>query len=100
MSVGAPDDIRASHHVRKVVVTNERGLHARAAAKFVKLAGVFDAEVTVAKNDTVVPGGSIMALMMLAAGPGCELEVRAQGREAMAAVVALARLVEDRFHEE
>ena len=95
-----PDDIRAIHQARKVIVSNERGLHARAAAKFVKLAGAFNAEITVAKNDIVVPGRSIMALMMLAAGPGCELEVRARGPEANAAVAALAQLVMDRFHEE
>jgi len=96
----APDENHAAFRVRRVVVSNERGLHARAAAKFVKMAQAFDAEITVAKNDTVVPGRSIMALMMLAAGPGCELEVRAQGREAKAAVAALAQLVMDRFHEE
>lgn len=100
MSVGARNDIRAPYWVRKVIVSNERGLHARAAAKFVKLAAAFDADVTVAKNETEVPGGSIMALMMLAAGPGCELEVRARGREAEAAVAALTQLVVDRFDEE
>ncbi len=98
--MGAPNDIRTPYRVGKVIVSNERGLHARAAAKFVKLAATFDADVTVAKNETEVPGGSIMALMMLAAGPGCELEVRARGREAAAAVVALTQLVMDRFHEE
>ena len=65
--MGAPNDIRTPYRVGKVIVSNERGLHARAAAKFVKLAATFDADVTVAKNETEVPGGSIMALMMLAA---------------------------------
>ena len=85
---------------RTVTISNQRGLHARAAAKFVKLAGGFDAKVLVAKNDTVVPGASIMALMMLAAGPGCELELRADGPEAEAALDALERLVTDGFGEE
>ena len=86
--------------VREVTISNRRGLHARAAAKFVQLAGNFDAEVLVAKNETVVPGASIMALMMLAAGPGCELELRADGPEAEAALDALERLVTDGFGEE
>ena len=85
---------------RKVVISNQRGLHARAAAKFVKLADSFDAEVSVAKNETVVPGNSIMALMMLAAGPGCELELRADGAQAKDALRALERLITDGFGEE
>lgn len=86
--------------VRNVTISNRRGLHARAAAKFVQLAGNFDAEVLVAKNETVVPGASIMALMMLAAGPGCELELRAAGPDAEAALDALEWLVTDGFGEE
>jgi phosphocarrier protein len=85
--------------VRRVTVINARGLHARAAAKFVKLAATFNAEVTVVKNDTEVSGASIMGLMMLAATPGCELELRAQGPAASAAVVALADLIDNRFEE-
>ena len=61
-----------------VTIVNERGLHARAAAKFVKLASAFEAEITVVKNGTEVPGSSILGLMMLAAAPGCELELRAR----------------------
>ena len=85
---------------RKVTVVNGRGLHARAAAKFVKLAGVFEAEVVVAKRDTEVSGSSIMGLMMLAAAPGCELEVRATGASAEEAVAALAALIANGFDEE
>jgi len=85
---------------RVVTIANQRGLHARAAAKFVKLADVFDAEVSVVKNGTVVPGGSIMALMMLAAGPGCELELLATGPQAEEVLGALARLVLEGFGEE
>ncbi|MFQ5467786.1 MAG: HPr family phosphocarrier protein [Kiloniellaceae bacterium] len=82
-----------------VTILNRRGLHARAAAKFVKLAGAYDAEVTVLANGTEVPGSSIMGLMMLAAAPGCELELRARGPAAKAAVAALVDLIENKFHE-
>ncbi len=83
-----------------VTILNERGLHARAAAKFVKLAGSFDAKVTVVKNGTAVSGSSILGLMMLAAAPGCELELRAQGPGATAALGALAELIAKKFDED
>lgn len=86
--------------VRRVVIANRKGLHARAAAKFVKLAGRFNATVTVSKREQSVPGLSIMGLMMLAAAPGCELELRAHGREAEAALDALADLVQRKFDED
>jgi phosphocarrier protein HPr len=85
---------------RVVEIVNERGLHARASAKFVKLAAGFDAEVTVTRDGTTVDARSIMGLMMLAAGPGCCIEIVAQGPEANQAVAALVDLVEQRFHEE
>ncbi len=83
-----------------VTILNARGLHARAAAKFVRLAGSFDAEVTVVKNGTAVSGSSILGLMMLAAAPGCELELRAQGPAATAALGALAELIAKKFDED
>ena len=85
---------------RTVEVINERGLHARASAKFVKLAGEFDAEVTVTREGQTVDARSIMGLMMLAAGPGSTIDINAEGAEAQAAVDALSELVADRFHEE
>ena len=85
---------------RVVEIVNERGLHARASAKFVKLAAGFDAEVTVSRDGTTVDARSIMGLMMLAAGPGCCIEIVAEGPEANQAVAALVDLVEQRFHEE
>jgi phosphocarrier protein len=85
---------------RIVDICNERGLHARASAKFVKLAAGFDAEVTVAKDGTRVDARSIMGLMMLAAGPGCVVEISADGPQAAEAVEALAALVAARFDEE
>ncbi|MDR3511392.1 MAG: HPr family phosphocarrier protein [Caulobacteraceae bacterium] len=86
--------------VRTVEICNERGLHARASAKFVKMSGGFDAEVTVTRDGTTVDARSIMGLMMLAAGPGCQIEIAAEGPEAQAAVDALADLVAARFDEE
>ena len=85
---------------RRVTIVNGRGLHARAAAKFVKLAGTFDAEITVARNDMEVSGASIMGLMMLGAAPGCELELRANGIGAHDALEALGSLIANRFDEE
>ena len=85
---------------RTVEIVNERGLHARASAKFVKLAGGFDAEVTVSRDGHTVDARSIMGLMMLAAGPGCCIDIAAEGSEAHAAVDALAELVAARFNEE
>jgi phosphocarrier protein HPr len=85
---------------RVVTICNRRGLHARAAARFVKLALQFDAEVTVCKNGAAVSGRSIMGLMMLAAGPGTEIELLGAGREAERAVAALADLVTGGFDED
>jgi phosphocarrier protein HPr len=85
---------------RTVEIVNERGLHARASAKFVKLANEFDAEVTVTRDGQTVDARSIMGLMMLAAGPGCAIEIRADGRDAQAAVDALSELITGRFDEE
>jgi len=85
---------------RRVTILNKRGLHARAAARFVKLASQFAAELTVAKDGVAVSGRSIMGLMMLAAGPGTELAIRAEGPDADAALDALAGLVAARFDED
>jgi phosphocarrier protein HPr len=85
---------------RFATICNRRGLHARAAARFVKTAGQFDAEVLVRKNGTEVSGRSIMGLMMLAAAPGTVIELCATGRQAEAAVMALIKLIECKFDEE
>ena len=85
---------------RDLAIVNKRGLHARAAAKFVQCAERFDAEVTVSKDATMVGGTSIMGLMMLAAGPGSTIRVSAEWRQAEAALAALAELVEGLFGEE
>jgi phosphocarrier protein len=85
---------------RTVTICNKRGLHARAAARFVKLAWQFDAEILVAKNGAAVSGRSIMGLMMLAAGPGTAIELRATGPEAERALAALADLISGGFDEQ
>lgn len=85
---------------RRVLIINRRGLHARAAAKFAKLAGTFDAQITVARNGTEVCASSIMGLMMLAAAPGCELDLEARGPAAEAAMGALCALVANKFDED
>jgi len=84
---------------RRVTICNRRGLHARAAARFVKLADSFTAEITVEKNGSAVCGRSIMGLMMLAAGPGTTIELQGKGDDAEQAVTALAELVDDGFGE-
>jgi phosphocarrier protein len=81
-------------------IRNQRGLHARAAAKFVKVAGGFNAQVRVIKGDMDVSGTSIMGLMMLAAGIGTDIELRASGAQAREAMQALVDLIERKFDEE
>jgi phosphocarrier protein HPr len=83
-----------------VEIVNERGLHARASAKFVKLAGDFDAEIEVTKDDNTVDAQSIMGLMMLAAGIGSTITITASGPQAKEAVAALSELVRNRFEED
>ncbi len=85
---------------RTVTLVNSRGLHARAAARFVKLAEGFDAQIFVTRDGETVSGGSIMGLMMLAAVAGCDLLIEAAGAEAEAAVDALTGLVAAGFEED
>jgi len=86
--------------LREVTIVNRRGLHARAAARFVKLAGEFDAEITVSKDGAEVSGLSIMGLMMLAAAPGTQIGIHATGAQALEAVDAIAALVAAGFDED
>ena len=87
--------------VRKVVtIATQRGLHARAAALFVKTAGAFDADISVAKDGTQVSGVSIMGLMMLAASQGSDIEIVASGRQAGDAIDAITKLVTAKFEED
>jgi phosphocarrier protein HPr len=84
---------------RAVQITNQRGLHARASARFVNLAAAIDAAIEVEKDGHKVCGTSIMGLMMLGAGPGATLELRAEGWDAKEALEALAALVESGLDE-
>ena len=85
---------------RQIEILNQRGLHARAAAKFVKIASAFEAKIDVCHSGTEVHGTSIMGLMMLAASKGSVISVRAAGKDAEAAVEALSMLVRNRFDED
>ncbi|MFV3076646.1 HPr family phosphocarrier protein [Niveispirillum fermenti] len=85
---------------RTVLIRNRRGLHARAAAKFVRLAGEYDAQVEVERCDNIVSGVSIMGLMMLAASIDTTIKIRAAGRQAREALDALTILVDDKFGED
>lgn len=83
-----------------VMIRNVKGLHARASAKFVKCAESFNADIVVTRDGQTVGGTSIMGLMMLAAGPGCELHISATGEQGPEALAALVALVEAGFDEE
>ena len=89
-----------TEHSREVRITNKRGLHARASAKFVTLASGLPCEIKVAKDGQEVTGTSIMGLMMLGAAMGDSIIISAAGEQASHAVEQLATLVENRFGEE
>lgn len=92
-------DPSANVLTRKLVIRNKRGLHARAAAKFVTLAEKFGASVDVIRDGQTVSARSIMGLMMLGAGLGATIELRAEGWDAKEALDALGALVEAGFDE-
>jgi phosphocarrier protein HPr len=87
-------------HRAQVEICNRKGLHARASAKFVKCAELFDAEVRVTRGHETVGGTSIMGLMMLAAGIGTTIVIEAEGADAVQALAALTELVANRFGED
>lgn len=86
--------------MRQLEIVNQKGLHARASAKFVQTVERFDATVTVSRGGETVGGTSIMGLMMLAAGPGTVITVEASGREAAEAMAAIEALVASGFGED
>jgi phosphocarrier protein HPr len=86
--------------VRIFVIRNKKGLHARAAAKFVQTVEKFDAEVRVTRGAETVGGTSIMGLLMLAASPGTSITVEATGKEALDVIEALSALIGARFGED
>ena len=85
---------------RTATIVNQRGLHARAAAKFAALAGEFDADIFVSKGGQTVSGRSIMGLMVLAAGIGSEIQLSADGSDSTAALNAICKLISDGFQED
>ena len=93
----APDPLTSVE--RNVRIPNALGLHARAAGRFVRVAGNFKSAITVDKDGVAVSGLSIMGLLMLAAGVGSELRLQATGPDAEAAMAALTALVESGFDE-
>ncbi len=84
---------------RLVTVCNDKGLHARASAKFVECAEMFDCEIRVTKENAIVDGKSILDLLTLGAGKGCLLNIEAEGQEARNALEALDILVRNGFGE-
>jgi phosphocarrier protein HPr len=86
--------------MRVLHIVNQKGLHARASAKFVQTVEKFDADVRVCRGGESVGGTSIMGLMMLAAGPGTSITVTASGKEGAEVLAALEALVGGRFGEE
>jgi phosphocarrier protein len=85
---------------REVRIANQRGLHARASAKFVSMASQLDATIEVEKDGNRVCGTSIMGLMMLGAAVGDQITIHVSGLGAEKALVQLAQLVESRFGED
>ena len=83
-----------------VNICNQRGLHARASAKFVKLASSFESEIRVTRDGVTVDARSIMGLLMLGAGIGCGVDIEAEGPDAAEAIEALSELVARKFDED
>ena len=85
---------------REVLIQNKNGIHARPAAKFVKLASTFGCDVFVEKDGETINGKSIMGLLMLAAGPGSRLKLKTVGDGAESALDQLTTLVNEKFGED
>ena len=83
-----------------VIIKNQKGLHARASAKFVEVVNKFESSVTVSKYGKTVSGHSIMGLMMLAASKGTEIDIMAKGSDSKTAIDAICKLVEEKFYED
>ena len=82
-----------SNAIKKVIVKNKQGLHARPAAMFVQVANKFEANITVSRDEEKVNGKSIMGILMLGAEQGSEIILEAEGKDAEAALVELERIV-------
>ena len=96
-----PDEtVQNMNAEQEFTILNKLGLHARPAALFVKISNSFSSDIWVEKDEEEVNGKSIMGLMMLAAGPGCRIKVRAEGDDAEEAIAGIGQLIESRFSEE
>ena len=82
-----------------IIISNKLGLHARASAKLTKLAGGFQSDVFMTRNDRRVNAKSIMGVMMLAAGLGSEIEIETEGEDEAQAMSAIVALIDDKFGE-
>jgi phosphocarrier protein HPr len=101
MSEPAQSDGPPADAITRVLpIINQKGLHARASAKFVQMVEKYDAEVTVTRGGETVGGTSIMGLMMLSAGPGTSITVAATGTQAADVLATLEALVGSRFGED
>ncbi|WP_245578932.1 HPr family phosphocarrier protein [Cucumibacter marinus] len=95
-----PENNPQKELAQSLTIRNQRGLHARASARFVRTAECFDAQITVTRDGQTVGGTSIMGLMMLAAGPGSTVLVKSSGRQAREALEAIVNLIESGFGED
>lgn len=86
--------------IKRVIIINKLGLHARASAKFVSVAAKYQSSLEITQNDKTINGKSIMAVMMLAAHQGTELTLHIDGPDEEAMENALVALIEQRFHED
>lgn len=86
--------------IKQFIISNTLGLHARAAAAFVKIANRYQCDIEVAKDETSVNGKSIMGVLMLAASKGTEISIKASGGDATEAIEALGKLIEEKFGED
>ena len=85
---------------KEIEIVNRLGMHARPSAMFVRVSSRFRCEIWVSKGDDEINGKSIMGLMMLAAGQGSKLRIRAEGPDAAEAIQEIEKLIESRFSEE
>ncbi len=99
MIAKAPPNIPESRSI-DILICNEKGLHARASALFVKCVQQFDAIITVTRDGETVSGNSVMDLLMLAAGKGTSLTISASGRQSNEALAQLDALITAGFYEE
>ena len=83
----------------RLEIQNEKGLHARASAKFVETVERFEARADVTKDGMTVSGDSIMGLLMLAAAKGCFIEVKTSGADALPLMKAITNLIDNKFNE-